>query len=135
MGDLKMGKKVVITCHYCGEVGHKVSHCHKMPPEMRTQQGGEQTLTGKTFMPYTQNASHGGREAAQVQDFGRDHLLQVWGEWSLCKQVSEGSSRLPLKPPVEVEVTVLFSPLSDVVPCVRNNYHVNMFFQIYNFVL
>ena len=24
--DPKLGKKVVITCHYCGEVGHKVSH-------------------------------------------------------------------------------------------------------------
>ena len=22
--DPKMGKKVIITCHYCGEVGHKV---------------------------------------------------------------------------------------------------------------
>ena len=24
--DPKMGKKVIITCHYCGEVGHKVNN-------------------------------------------------------------------------------------------------------------
>jgi len=33
--DPKFGKKVVITCHFCQEPGHKVSHCPKMPPEMR----------------------------------------------------------------------------------------------------
>ncbi|TRY80452.1 hypothetical protein TCAL_08821 [Tigriopus californicus] len=33
--DPKFGKKVIITCHYCGEVGHKVSHCQKLTPEMR----------------------------------------------------------------------------------------------------
>ena len=48
----KLGKKVVITCHYCGEVGHKVSHCTKMPQELRDQQTAE---SGKNFMPYTQN--------------------------------------------------------------------------------
>ena len=32
-----MGKKIVITCHYCGEPGHKVSHCAKVPPEVREQ--------------------------------------------------------------------------------------------------
>ena len=50
--DPKLGKKVVITCHYCGEVGHKVSHCSKMPQELRDQQMSE---PGKTFMPYTQS--------------------------------------------------------------------------------
>jgi len=49
--DPKLGKKVIITCHYCGEVGHKVSHCHKMPQELKDQQGNQ---PGKTFMPYTQ---------------------------------------------------------------------------------
>ena len=29
--------QVVITCHYCGEAGHKVSHCQKMPPELKEQ--------------------------------------------------------------------------------------------------
>jgi hypothetical protein len=32
-----LGKKIVITCHYCGEPGHKVSHCSKVPPEVRDQ--------------------------------------------------------------------------------------------------
>ena len=32
-----IGKKIVITCHYCGEPGHKVSHCAKVPPEVREQ--------------------------------------------------------------------------------------------------
>ena len=36
--NLKFGKKVVITCHYCSEPGHKVSHCPNMPPELREQQ-------------------------------------------------------------------------------------------------
>lgn len=22
------------TCHFCGELGHKASYCHKMPPEV-----------------------------------------------------------------------------------------------------
>ena len=48
----KMGKKIVITCHYCGEIGHKVNTCNKMPPELKEQQNHE---FGKNFMPYTQN--------------------------------------------------------------------------------
>ena len=35
--DPRLAKKVVITCHYCGEVGHKVSHCTKMPPDLKEQ--------------------------------------------------------------------------------------------------
>ena len=31
------GKKIIITCHYCGEPGHKVSSCTKVPPEIREQ--------------------------------------------------------------------------------------------------
>ncbi|GLH13195.1 Cleavage and polyadenylation specificity factor subunit 4 [Gryllus bimaculatus] len=31
----KDGKKLVITCHYCGETGHKALYCNKMPPEMK----------------------------------------------------------------------------------------------------
>ena len=31
------GKKIIITCHYCGEPGHKVSNCSKVPPEIREQ--------------------------------------------------------------------------------------------------
>ena len=68
--DPKLGKKVIITCHYCGEIGHKVrdsvfkergimfifffqvSHCNKMPTELREQQNNQ---LGKTFMPYTQS--------------------------------------------------------------------------------
>ena len=36
--DPKLGKKVVRTCHYCGEVGHKVRNCSKMSQELRNQQ-------------------------------------------------------------------------------------------------
>jgi len=35
--EAKSGRKVIITCHYCGEPGHKVSHCPNMPQEMRDQ--------------------------------------------------------------------------------------------------
>lgn len=53
----KSGKKVVITCHYCGEIGHKVNMCNKMPGEMKEQQQQQSTPAelGKNFMPYTQN--------------------------------------------------------------------------------
>jgi len=35
--DSRGGKKVVITCHYCGDVGHKVSTCPKMPADLKEQ--------------------------------------------------------------------------------------------------
>ncbi|XP_058801705.1 cleavage and polyadenylation specificity factor subunit 4 [Phymastichus coffea] len=34
----KEGKKVMITCHFCGETGHKAIYCNKMPADMREQQ-------------------------------------------------------------------------------------------------
>lgn len=34
----KEGKKVMITCHFCGESGHKAIYCNKMPPDMRESQ-------------------------------------------------------------------------------------------------
>nr|CAD7257748.1 unnamed protein product [Timema shepardi] len=34
----KDGKKLVITCHYCGESGHKALYCNKMPAEIREVQ-------------------------------------------------------------------------------------------------
>lgn len=49
--ESKIGKKVIITCHYCGEIGHKVSHCPKMPQELREQAINDQT---KNYLPYTQ---------------------------------------------------------------------------------
>ncbi|XP_042891453.1 cleavage and polyadenylation specificity factor subunit 4-like, partial [Penaeus japonicus] len=30
-------KKLGITCHYCGEAGHKLSHCFRANPELREQ--------------------------------------------------------------------------------------------------
>jgi len=51
-------KKIVITCHFCGEVGHKINHCHKLPAEQREahqQQQNTGNELGKNFMPYTQN--------------------------------------------------------------------------------
>jgi len=34
----KEGKKVMITCHFCGEGGHKAIYCNKMPPDIRESQ-------------------------------------------------------------------------------------------------
>lgn len=31
----KEGKKVMITCHFCGETGHKAIYCNKMPADVR----------------------------------------------------------------------------------------------------
>jgi len=44
-------KKIIITCHFCGEVGHKINHCHKLPADQRETQQNEM---GKNFVPYTQ---------------------------------------------------------------------------------
>lgn len=38
----KDGKKLIITCHYCGETGHKAMYCNKMPPEMKEAQGKQE---------------------------------------------------------------------------------------------
>lgn len=38
----KDGKKLVITCHYCGETGHKAMYCNKMPPEMKEAQSKQE---------------------------------------------------------------------------------------------
>lgn len=54
--------KVVITCHYCGEAGHKVSHCQKMPPEMRESQLGHDSALGYIsggYRPYGQPSEFG----------------------------------------------------------------------------
>jgi hypothetical protein len=32
------GRKMVLTCHFCGEPGHKLSHCPNLPEDMRDQQ-------------------------------------------------------------------------------------------------
>jgi cleavage and polyadenylation specificity factor subunit 4 len=66
--DPKAGRKVVITCHFCGQAGHKVVSCHKVPQdgswsgaaEQKVEQAGE---PGKTFqplsqLPYTQSKYH-----------------------------------------------------------------------------
>lgn len=34
----KEGKKIMITCHFCGEGGHKAIYCNKMPPDVREAQ-------------------------------------------------------------------------------------------------
>ena len=35
----------------------------------------------------------GRRPTSSFQDFGRDHLLQVWRKWPLCQQMSQGILR------------------------------------------
>lgn len=45
-------KKIIITCHFCGEVGHKINHCQKLPADQRE---AHQNELGKNFVPYTQN--------------------------------------------------------------------------------
>ncbi|XP_047112714.1 cleavage and polyadenylation specificity factor subunit 4 [Schistocerca piceifrons] len=46
----KDGKKVIITCHYCGETGHKALFCNKMPPDMRDVQSKQEELRTKNLM-------------------------------------------------------------------------------------
>ncbi|XP_071453787.1 cleavage and polyadenylation specificity factor subunit 4 [Hetaerina americana] len=38
----KEGKKVIITCHYCGESGHKAIYCNKMPPDLKELRAKEE---------------------------------------------------------------------------------------------
>ena len=55
------GKKIVITCHYCGEPGHKVSHCTKVPPEIREQHAQMSEYGyGHGFRPYGNPMNPGG---------------------------------------------------------------------------
>jgi len=65
------GKKIVITCHYCGEPGHKVSHCAKVPPEVREQhaQMSEYGYGHHGFRPYG-NPMHGARGGGPGGDRG-----------------------------------------------------------------
>lgn len=46
----KDGKKLVITCHYCGESGHKAMYCNKMPPEMKEAQSKQEDFRTKNLM-------------------------------------------------------------------------------------
>ncbi|XP_040571113.1 cleavage and polyadenylation specificity factor subunit 4 [Lepeophtheirus salmonis] len=59
--DPRLGKKIVITCHYCGEAGHKVSHCAKMPQELRDQHalagGGNDMYMNKSNYGFANNRS------------------------------------------------------------------------------
>lgn len=43
--DARTGKKVILTCHFCGEPGHKLSQCSKLPDEMKDQQQMSGVLT------------------------------------------------------------------------------------------
>nr|CAD7461256.1 unnamed protein product [Timema tahoe] len=44
----KDGKKLVITCHYCGESGHKALYCNKMPAEIREVQNKQDEFRPRT---------------------------------------------------------------------------------------
>merc|ERR1719420_1455569 len=63
------GKKIVITCHYCGEPGHKVSHCAKVPPEVREQhaQMSEYGYGHHGFRPYG-NPMHSGENRGENRE-------------------------------------------------------------------
>jgi len=71
--DPRLAKKVVIACHYCGEVGHKVSHCTKMPPDLKEQHMANAAMYGgmgeiKVYNGYAQ----GGQFVRR--GFGRPHM-------------------------------------------------------------
>lgn len=42
----KEGKKVMITCHFCGEGGHKAIYCNKLPSEVREAQARQEQEGG-----------------------------------------------------------------------------------------
>ena len=49
------GRKMILTCHFCGEPGHKLSQCPTLPDEMRDQQqmSGEKTINFITHITNT----------------------------------------------------------------------------------
>lgn len=55
----KEGKKVMITCHFCGEGGHKAIYCNKMPPDVREAQV-RQEMEGTSHNPHHHINMHNG---------------------------------------------------------------------------
>lgn len=54
--NTKDGKKVLLTCHFCGESGHKAMYCHKMPFDMRE---AEAKMAAKSLPPPTPSGVNG----------------------------------------------------------------------------
>ena len=54
----KEGKKVMITCHFCGEGGHKAIYCNKMPPDVREAQV-RQEIEGNSHATHHMNMHNG----------------------------------------------------------------------------
>lgn len=55
----KEGKKVMITCHFCGESGHKAIYCNKMPPDMKEAQA-RQEMEGNPHLAHHSMNMHNG---------------------------------------------------------------------------
>lgn len=55
----KEGKKVMITCHFCGEGGHKAIYCNKMPPDVREAQV-RQDIDNNSHTPHHHMNMHNG---------------------------------------------------------------------------
>jgi len=58
--DPRLAKKIIITCHYCGEVGHKVSHCTKMPPDLKEQHMANTAMYGGSEVKVYNGYAQGG---------------------------------------------------------------------------
>lgn len=61
-----LGKKIIITCHYCGESGHKVAQCPKVPQELKDQQ-----VAGSHFGDHFGYGHHGHFSTHRGYGFGR----------------------------------------------------------------
>lgn len=56
----KEGKKVMITCHFCGEGGHKAIYCNKMPPDVREAQVRQELEGGGPHQAHYHMNMHNG---------------------------------------------------------------------------
>lgn len=56
----KEGKKIMITCHFCGETGHKAIYCNKMPPEIREAQVRQELEGGGSHQLFHHMNMHNG---------------------------------------------------------------------------
>ena len=52
------GKKIIITCHYCGEHGHKALYCKQLPPEMKDFPYKNDDYKVYNKLPFAPNPRH-----------------------------------------------------------------------------
>lgn len=111
------------TCHFCGELGHKASYCVNMPPEvctmmtfifwqiltaflylLRTTATWGIAATRRSKIPFTWLPATNERRTWPTTTTGRNHLLQMRIERTLCESMSERSFSVLVQSSSDIKV-------------------------------